>query len=157
MREKALEIFGNKLRVRVCGVCVQDDKVLIERHHALIREGYFWTVPGGGLDYKESAEEALKREFLEETGLEIEITDFLFVHEFLNPPLHAIELFFSVKITGGRLVLGEDPEMKEHGQLMDKIVFMPFAQIKQMPAYEVHKIFQLCQNVDELLSLRGFF
>jgi 8-oxo-dGTP pyrophosphatase MutT (NUDIX family) len=157
MHEKALEIFGHKLRVRVCGICVQENKVLIERHQALIREGYFWTVPGGGLDYKESAEEALKREFLEETGLLVEVTNFLFVHEFLTPPLHAIELFFEVKIIGGSLILGEDPEMKAHGQLMDKVLFMPFEQIKQMPTYEVHHIFQHCQNVEELLALRGFF
>jgi 8-oxo-dGTP diphosphatase len=55
-----------------------------------------------GLQYGESVNEALKREFLEETQTEITIGEMLFVNEFLEPPLHAIELFFKVEITQGK-------------------------------------------------------
>jgi hypothetical protein len=39
----------------------------------------------------------LKREFLEETQTDITIGEMLFVNEFLEPPLHAIELFLRLK------------------------------------------------------------
>jgi 8-oxo-dGTP diphosphatase len=55
-----------------------------------------------GLQYGEAVNEALKREFLEETQTDITIGEMLFVNEFLEPPLHAIELFFKVEITHGK-------------------------------------------------------
>ena len=64
----------------------------------------------GGLQYGESMQECLKREFEEETGLQVKVKRFLFVNEFLQPPLHAVEFFFEVRITGGNLRTGTDPE-----------------------------------------------
>ena len=111
IKKRIVEHFGNRLRVRVCGICIEDQKVLLINHHSLNQNGDFWSPPGGGMDYSENAEECLKREFQEETGVEIEIEKFLFVHEYLSPPLHAIELFFLVKRISGEIELGYDPEM----------------------------------------------
>ena len=103
IREKIVEQFGNKLRIRVCGLCIEDEEILLVNHHSLNKNGDFWGPPGGGMDFGQSAEENLKREFIEETGLNIEIERFLFVHEYLSPPLHAIELVFKVKRIDGTL------------------------------------------------------
>ena len=103
--------YGQKLRVRVCGICIQEDLILLVKHKHLGNTGTLWAPPGGGMEYGESAHEALKREFEEETNLEVIIKDFLFVHEYLDPPLHGIELFFRVEIVGGNLKLGQDPEL----------------------------------------------
>ena len=78
-REKIIKKFGNKLRIRVCGLCVEGGKILLVNHHSLNENGEFWGPPGGGMDYGYSAEENLKREFHEETGLHIEIENFLFM------------------------------------------------------------------------------
>ena len=48
-------------------------------HTALGKDGSLWAPPGGGMEYGESAHAALKREFMEETHLEIEVERFLFV------------------------------------------------------------------------------
>jgi 8-oxo-dGTP diphosphatase len=95
-KESIIRNFGNRLRLRVCGLCIQDDKVLLVKHKSLGEKGYLWAPPGGGVNYGESVEEALKREFLEETGLEINISRFLFVSEYLDVPLHALELLFKL-------------------------------------------------------------
>src|SRR5205814_2113551 len=89
-----IEIFGNKLRVRVCGICIKDQTILLIKHKYLGPKNELWAPPGGGLNFGENARTSLEREFKEETGLNVRVEDFLFIHEFLNPPLHAIELFF---------------------------------------------------------------
>ncbi|MGD1843339.1 MAG: NUDIX domain-containing protein, partial [Thermonemataceae bacterium] len=107
-QEEILARFGNQLRVRVCGICVQDNQLLLVKHQGL-QQGYLWAPPGGGMQFGESAETCLVREFEEETGLQIAVEQFLFVHEFLRPPLHGIELFFTVTVKQGTLRIGYDP------------------------------------------------
>jgi len=65
-------------------------------HHSLGESGILWAPPGGGMDFGQSVEENLTREFREETGLKVEVKRFLFINEFLAVPLHAVELFFEV-------------------------------------------------------------
>lgn len=127
------------------------------RHHSLGSQGYFWAPPGGGLDYGENTHEALKREFLEETGLRIAVKRFLFVHEFLKKPLHGIELFFEVEITGGALKMGTDPEMTAQDQIIDQVAFRPFADILAEPAECRHHLFDHCQTPTELLAMHGHY
>ncbi|MEI8126353.1 MAG: NUDIX domain-containing protein [Actinomycetota bacterium] len=56
---------------RAYGVCIYDDRVLLVRA-AKPHEGQaLWWLPGGGIDFGESATEAVVREFLEETGIEV--------------------------------------------------------------------------------------
>src|SRR5699024_7845294 len=77
-----------------------------------------WMPPGGGIEFGELMKAGLKREFLEETGLEIEPQNFVFVNELVNPPFHAVECYFRVRKTGGNLKMGTDPELSEKGQVL---------------------------------------
>jgi 8-oxo-dGTP diphosphatase len=104
------EKFGNRLRVRVCGICIHESAILMV-HHQGLREGPFWAPPGGGMEYGVPAAANLEREFLEETGLEVRTGQWLFATEFIQSPLHAVELFFLVDRIGGSLRAGYDPEM----------------------------------------------
>ena len=67
------------------------------RHDSLGETGILWAPPGGGMEFGQSVRDNLKREFREETGLTTEIIRYLFINEFLKPPLHAIEIFLEVK------------------------------------------------------------
>ena len=71
--------------------------MLLVNHHSLNKGNDFWAPPGGGMDFGQSAEENLQREFLEDTGLKVDVEKFLCIHEYLKAPLHAIELIFKVK------------------------------------------------------------
>jgi len=57
-----------------------------------------WGLPGGSLEYGETAEESLLREIWEETNLDIQIERFLFTKTFAPD---RVGLYYLCKITGG--------------------------------------------------------
>ena len=157
LENKIKSLYGEKLRVRVCGICIKDERLLLVHHKGLTSSGSLWAPPGGGMEYGEDAKTALKREFLEETGLEIIVGDFLFVHEYLDKPLHGIELFFEVKIVAGTLKSGSDPEMGHNFQIITQTSFLPLEEIKKIPEVSLHYVIQNITSFESLLKLRGYF
>lgn len=155
-REEVLRLYGNRLRLRVCGLYREGNRLLMVRHRGINPSDTFWCPPGGGAQFNETAPDALSREFLEETGLEIQSGELLFVNEFMQPPLHAMELFFTVQVTGGSLRPGYDPEMSLAGQIIEDVRLMSFEEIKQYPPEDVHAMFQHCQSMDDVFQLRGY-
>lgn len=149
------KIFGNQLRVRVCGICIDRNKILLVNHSGL-SHGDFWAPPGGGMKFGESAEACLKREFKEETGLNVEISDFLFAAEYIHEPLHAVELFFLTTLIGGTLKKGEDPEMGAE-QIIQEVRFFDWQEIDQLKSGERHGIFDKAQHASKIVDLRGYF
>lgn len=149
--------YGGSPRIRVCGILVEGNSVLLIKHKGLGTKGELWLPPGGGVEFGDTAEDSLKREFLEETGLKIEICDFLFVSEFLMKPLHAMELFFSVKSIGGELTKGKDPELEAHQQIIDEVKMMDYSEINSLGRECLHGILRTCNSTEELLNTHGFF
>lgn len=146
------KIYGNKVRVRACGLCRSEGKLLMVRHSELHPHG-FWAPPGGGIDFGLSIEETLKKEFQEETGLSIEVGIFAFGVEFINPPLHAIELFYPVAITAGQLKTGFDPEHN----VIQHTEFLSDEQILAIPSDQLHGIFKYYRDSEGLKTLHGFY
>ena len=152
-----MKLYGHRLRLRVCGLYRETDRLLMVRHRGIGPTDTFWCPPGGGAQFGEAAPNALIREFMEETGLAVEVGKMLFVNEFMQPPLHALELFFTVKGVGGTLRQGIDPEMSLDGQIIEEVRLMSFAEIKSYPPEEVHALFRYCNSIDDVFSLNGYF
>ncbi len=150
------ETFGHSVRIRVCGICIEEGKLLLV-NHAMGRKMELWLPPGGGINLNESAEEALIREFKEETGLNIEVEKFMFVNEFKSGVLHAIELFFKVKKTGGTLAKGFDPELSKGHQIINKVEFVSFKEIAIMEDEILHNILHGNISQEYLLNMTGYF
>ncbi len=69
----------NKQITVIAGVVIKDNKVLMvlrneeEQPDAHLK----WEFPGGKVDFSETIEESLAREFLEETGVEVKVKELL--------------------------------------------------------------------------------
>jgi 8-oxo-dGTP diphosphatase len=138
MNQNIINQYGNQVRIRVCGVCIREGKILLINHVGIRENSDFWCPPGGGLQFGETIEECLKREFQEETTTKISIGKFLTINEFINPPLHAVELFYEVKIVSGEPQKGFDPEMEE--QIITDLRWFSLEEISKKSAGEIHPI-----------------
>jgi 8-oxo-dGTP diphosphatase len=152
MERDVARVYGHKVRVRACGICVSENGLLMVNHHG-ITPSNFWAPPGGGVEFGNTIAETLKREFLEETGLEIEAGRFLFGCEYIHDPIHAIEVFYEVRPIGGKLKRGKDPEI----QIITEVRYMSFREVKELPVKEVHGIFRFTERVEDLEKLTGFY
>ncbi len=157
MEKEIIKNFADKLRLRVCGILKTEQGVLMIRHRGLSRAGYFWSPPGGGLSFGQSVTDCLKQEFLEETGLRITVENFLFVNEFFNHPLHAVELFFRVKQTGGDLCKGFDPEMSPEGQIIEAVKYFNADDLREHNGPQLHAVFRNLSAPEQVLNLKGYF
>ncbi|PKR82626.1 NUDIX hydrolase [Heyndrickxia camelliae] len=97
----------------VYGIYVKDGKLLVINKNGGPYINRF-DLPGGSLEEGETLSEAMKREFLEETGLEMEIEENIGVIDFKLPWLwnqfthvHHIAVYYSVKCIGGTIKLPE--------------------------------------------------
>jgi 8-oxo-dGTP diphosphatase len=93
-------------RIGAYGVLINEqEEVLLVRDQTM---QFNWNLPGGGVHKGETMQEALKREFLEETGIEVEVgqvvatwDDFQIMPHLV--PTHSFLHFFLVKAVGGEL------------------------------------------------------
>jgi 8-oxo-dGTP diphosphatase len=137
------------VRLRVCALCVQDESVLLVKHRRFATSTQFpeeaWILPGGGVEYGESCEAAVRRELAEETGYEVEVGKLLFIKELVYPfpsiaqkteptKHHSLSLCFAATVTGGTLITGRDPEFGEH-QLIMETNWIKFSELNTVVVY----------------------
>ncbi|ELR71828.1 NUDIX hydrolase family protein [Fulvivirga imtechensis AK7] len=157
MNEDIKATYGNRIRIRTSGIAVRDNAILLVKHEGVGSKNILWAPPGGGVEPGELSQEALRREFFEETGLKVEVRDFLFVNEFIEKPLHAVELFFKVKIVDGCPQLGTDPEMAPGKQILKEIKFVTFRELAVMDNEILHNALHHVNGPESLLNMSGYF
>ncbi len=100
--------------IGVGAVIVRDGQVLLVRRGKEPGRG-LWSLPGGRLRWGERLREAVEREVLEETGLEVEAGELAGVGEILTTgadgrEFHYVLLDFFCRVRGGRERCGSDAE-----------------------------------------------
>lgn len=100
-------------RIRVGGIAIQEGRLLLVRHEKAGKS--YWLLPGGGVNYGEGLEAALRREFKEETNLDIQVGDLVMALDSIAPhgDRHVVNLCFEIESTRGELSLGVDPRVVE--------------------------------------------
>lgn len=91
-----------QFRIGVFGVIIEDGKVLL----ALRRDIDWWNLPGGGMELGETVDEALQREVLEETGLQVRVGRLVGVYS--KPQKQEVVLTFLCQREGGQLTATEE-------------------------------------------------
>ena len=148
--------FGGKVRVRVGGILIIENKILLLKHMGVGPNEYLWSPPGGGLEYGIAAEENLRREFLEEVHLAVEVKELLFINEFIDLPIHAVELFYKVELVAGKTKLGTDPEMGDH-QILTDFAYFSEEDLKKEQKNRLHNMFHTINKPQEVLNLKGYY
>ena len=83
-----------------------------------------WMVPGGAVEEGENSIEAAVREVKEETGLDVESGNLIWHVEEVSGRGQRFVNFFLGRIKGGKLSLGEDPELGREDQVLREVRFM---------------------------------
>lgn len=98
--------------IAVGGVLVEKGKVLlIKRAHEPAKDK--WAIPGGKINFGERSCDAVKREFREETGLDVEVGKMIYVFDVISksdekPSYHYVIMDFFVYLIGGKIKAGDD-------------------------------------------------
>jgi len=148
--------FGGHVRVRVGGILVENNKILLLKHLGVGPDEYLWSPPGGGMEFGSDAKANLAREFEEETHLQVKVNQLLFINEYMDDHIHAIELFYEVEKIGGILKLGQDPEMGE-GQILADLAFFGEKELQNEHKSRLHNMFHAINKPQEVLNLKGYF
>lgn len=68
--------------IRVYGILINENGLLVSDEY--IRGGYYTKFPGGGLEFGEGTRDCLKREFLEEMNLNVEVGAHIYTTDFFQ-------------------------------------------------------------------------
>ena len=145
--------YAGQVRVRVGGLLVREGAILLAAHRGLLPAGAtFWSPPGGGWAFGEGLKEALRREFLEETGLAVSVGRQLHLHEFRHGSLQALEIFFEVLALDPAAIprLGHDPEHPATGQLLAELAWRTPRQLLALPLAQVHPVLRGLLSPDDV-------
>ena len=106
-------------RIRAAVAIQTPEGLLLVRHQK--RDRTYWLLPGGGVEYGESATAAARREVLEETGLEVDIDELMFVAETLAPDVsrHVVHLVFRGRLLGGTLCAEQETPVDGRGRVVE--------------------------------------
>lgn len=90
-----------RFNIRVYGILINEKKQLLVSDE-LIRGNYYTKFPGGGLEYGEGTRDCLKREFLEEMNLRVEVEDHIYTTDYFqqsafHPDHQIISIYYFVK------------------------------------------------------------
>lgn len=109
-------------------VVSEDDKILLVRHRKGNRQ--YWVLPGGRLEYGETFQECAVRELKEETGLEVEVEQFLFLSEAIAPDRsrHIVNIYLKAHVTGGIMKVGNEP-------VLAGVDFIPLKELERITLF----------------------
>ena len=131
-----------KHRIRAAGIAINGDEILLLR----VKDPYsgeYWIPPGGGLESSDqSSKHALIREYKEETGLDVDVGELLFIREFLETSrdTYHVELFYQISRWEGELSLSNLDGLNDQSYI-HAVEWVPLTQLASMKTFpsDIHE------------------
>ena len=120
------------IRNRITGILVRDNKILLI--HRINNGKEYYVFPGGGQEEGETREEALKREILEETSIEVQAEKLVYILRSNNENNY----FYFCKASRKKAEFDKDsPEYKrmENDEQSYVLVWIPIESIDTLDLY----------------------
>ena len=115
-----------EIRPIALGLVIKDNKLLVSEGFDKVKNEIFYRCLGGGIEFLEKSEEALKREFLEEINVDIAVKDFLGISEniftYQGKNAHELILFYSIEISDENYQ-EEYKVIDDHGETIAKCAY----------------------------------
>lgn len=136
---------------RVAGICIQNGKVLLQRP----TNDNGFAFPGGHVAFGETNQETLMREFKEEIGTDISVSELKWVGEIFfswgEKPCHQICLFYTVVIEDGQtskegIIMSQ--EQLEGRNFDIEFHWVPIDKLSDIDIYPTY-VKQLLENPDD--------
>ena len=104
-----------EIRPVVLGIAIKNGKILVSEGYDKVKKQTFYRCLGGGIEFLETSQEALKREYKEELGTDIIVEDFCGISEniftYQGKNAHELILFYNIKI--------QDKDVREKYHIID--------------------------------------
>jgi ADP-ribose pyrophosphatase YjhB (NUDIX family) len=103
------------IRIRVAALLIEEGKILLIAHKK--ENAVYWLLPGGGVNYGESLEEALIRELKEELDIYIKVNDVALIFDSIDPDesKHIVNICFFCSYDAGEYILSEEQRLYDFG------------------------------------------
>jgi len=119
-----------EIRPIALGLAIKNGKVLVSKGYDKVKDQTFYRCLGGGIEFLEKSNEALKREFKEEIGADVTVKDFLGLEEniftFNGKNGHELIFVYTVDV--------KDSDYKDNYTIIDEVdsyaVWMDIEQFK---------------------------
>jgi ADP-ribose pyrophosphatase YjhB (NUDIX family) len=137
--------------------------ILFENRHIclvkqVVTDVRHWALPGGKLELGERFSECIEREFREETGLDVQVRELLYMTDRItyNPFSHIVHISFLVDRLGNEALPFEwkhlDPHPSSSSDAMREIKMAP---VDELEKYGFSKIY--CRLIQENFPGRGCY
>lgn len=137
------------IKTRVGLIMFHEGKLVLAKHNV---EGYgvYYLLPGGGIEHSESPEEAIKREALEECGVEVEPERLLWIKTGYTDEEDYMDLIYLVNIKSGEFKVHEDEKMVKEIKLVSNEEEL--SKLKFFPKQITNKVFKDLPKETEYLG-----
>lgn len=147
-QEEEVDASELVFRPSVYGVLVENGKVLLSKQW----DGYDW--PGGGVDIHETIEQALKREFWEETGLKVEpqqilLADSVFYKNRNGGKWNMVAIYYQCKKIAGDLSIANITG--DENNYIDMPEWIDLEEAKKLKFYNSSDNVKLIEEVKKFL------
>lgn len=127
---------NNKFNFRVAGIAIHNNRILL---HTTLKDD-FWNLPGGRVEFNESTDQTIIREFKEELDIEVQMKELLFVNEdffeYDGKQYHEIGFYYLIDFPQGHELAKKDEEfigIEDGGKLIFR--WIPLDQLNHLHVY----------------------